>query len=168
MNGETRKLILEKAQEQNVLFNEYQSLEQGAKILINGSYGATGTPLFIFYNRDFAECITKQGKNAILYAERCINQYFMYEWVHDTALHKAMGVEVHGEVTGEVSVYIDTDSLARDSNINIMNDVISIETDDGVCIYRQDDLVKVQRDGVEMEIFASDIRNSDLIWQENV
>ena len=110
MNEETRKLILEKAQEQNALFNEYQSLEQGAKILINGAYGATGTPLFIFYNRDFAECITKQGKDAILYAERCINQYFMYEWVRDTALHKAMGVEVHGEVTGEVSVYIDTDS----------------------------------------------------------
>lgn len=110
MNEETKRKILEKAKEQNVMFNEYQSLEQGAKILINGAYGATGTPAFGFYDRDFAECITKQGKNAILYAERCINNYFMNEWIHDTGLHRAMGIEVHGEVKGEVSVYIDTDS----------------------------------------------------------
>lgn len=110
MNNETRKLILEKAKEQEIQFNEFRSLEQGAKVLINGAYGASGTPASWFYDRDFAECITKQGKHAILYAERCINRYFMKEWIHDTALHKAMGIEVHGEVTGEVSVYIDTDS----------------------------------------------------------
>ncbi len=110
MNEETKRLILQKADEQRQLYDEHHSLEQGCKVLINGAYGANGTPLYGFYNRDFAECITKQGKHAILYAERCINDYFMNHWVHDKELHRAMGVEVHGAVKDEVSVYIDTDS----------------------------------------------------------
>ena len=166
MNEETKRKILEKAKEQNVMFNEYQSLEQGAKILINGAYGATGTPAFGFYDRDFAECITKQGKNAILYAEKCINNYFMNEWVHDTGLHRAMGIEVHGEVKGEVSVYIDTDSLAGDSLVALSDDVIAVETKHGIKVYRMDDKVKICRNGVEMEVSASEMEDDDMLIVE--
>lgn len=166
MNDDTKKLILEKAKEQEILGNEYVSLEQGAKILINGAYGATGTPAFGFYDRDFAECITKQGKNAILYAERCINSYFMNEWVHDAGLHRAMGIEVHGEVRGEVSVYIDTDSLAGDSLITLSDDVIAIETEHGIKVYRMDDKVKIRRNGIEMEVSASETKDDDMLIVE--
>lgn len=89
----------------------YHNFEQGEKRMINSFYGGFGNSHMYFYNRDLAECITKQGKDAILFAERNINEYFLKQWHNDTETHHRLGVKVHGSVTNCVSVYIDTDSV---------------------------------------------------------
>ena len=85
---------------------------------------------------------------------------------HDTGLHRAMGIEVHGEVKGEVSVYIDTDSLAGDSLITLSDDVIAVETEHGIKVYRMDDKVKIRRNDIEMEISASEMKDDDMLIVE--
>lgn len=80
-----------------------------------------------------------------------------------------MGIKIVNQKPIEkgITVYIDTDSCASDTFINISDEVISIETESGTKVYHKDDCVKVMRDGVEVEILASEIKESDLLWQED-
>lgn len=79
-----------------------------------------------------------------------------------------MGIKIVDQKPIEkgITVYIDTDSCASDTFINISDEVISVETSSGVKVYNKNDIVKVNRNGIEMEISASDIKESDLLWQE--
>lgn len=161
------KEIMEYCQVQASIYNNYQL---GTKVVINGIYGAFGFSGFYFYNPNIAEAVTKQGKNAILNAERLINLWANKIWQKDEKTHKAMGIQIidHKPIDNAITVYIDTDSCERETFINISDEVISIETNTGTKIYHMNDYVKVMRNNVEMEILASDIQESDLIWQENI
>lgn len=147
----------------------YNNFQLGTKVVINGIYGAFGFTGFYFYNPNIAEAVTKQGKNAILNAERLINLWAQKVWQKDEKTHKAMGIKIkdYTPIDKGITVYIDTDSCEKNTFINISDEVLSIETISGTKVYHMDDYIKVMRDGVEMEVLASDIKESDLIWQEN-
>ena len=117
MTEELRLKILEEADRQEAEYNKYHNWEQGTKILINSFYGGLANSYMYFFNVDLAECITKQGKSAILYAEKNINKYFNEYWHKDKKTHEAMGITVTGKVVNDVTVYIDTDSCDKDTVI---------------------------------------------------
>lgn len=165
MTEDVIKEIKDKIEELNTTYTTYHNWEQGTKIMINSFYGGLANPYMYFFDVNLAECITKQGKNAILYAESHINDYFLNHWYDDTATHSKLGVRVVRPVKNPVTVYIDTDSCEKHTCINI-SDMISIETKNGVQYYHKDDVVKVLQDDKEIEIKISDIKESDLIWQE--
>lgn len=117
MNKDLEKKIRDKIEELNATYTKYHNWEQGTKIMINSFYGGLGNQYMYFFNPNLAECITKQGKHAILYAERHINEYFLNEWHKDVEVHKRLGVTVHCPVKKQVTVYIDTDSCDKDTVI---------------------------------------------------
>ena len=118
MNQELERKIRDKIEELNATYTKYHNWEQGTKIMINSFYGGLGNQYMYFFNPDLAECITKQGKNAILYAERNINDYFINHWYEDRETHEKLGVTVHCPVKKQVTVYIDTDSCDKDTIIH--------------------------------------------------
>ena len=148
----------------------YNNFQLGTKVVINGIYGAFGFSGFYFYNPVIAESVTKQGKNAILNAERLMNLWATNIWQKDTKTHQLMGIKIVDQKPIEkgITVYIDTDSLRYDSIIDISDEVISVETNSGTKVYNKNDIVKVNRNGIEMEISASDINENDLLWEESI
>lgn len=111
MTDEVITKIKKSIEEQNAIYTKYHNWEQGTKIMINSFYGGLGNNFMYFFDPRLAECITKQGKSAILYAERNINDYFLNHWYEDTATHAKLGVRVVRPVKNPVTVYIDTDSV---------------------------------------------------------
>lgn len=92
------------------IYNNYQL---GTKVVINGIYGAFGFSGFYFYNKHIAESVTKQGKHAILNAEKLMNLWVQKRWLNDRKTHEKMGLKIikPNEKMNPVSVYIDTDSV---------------------------------------------------------
>lgn len=92
------------------IYNNYQL---GTKVVINGIYGAFGFSGFYFYNKNIAESVTKQGKHAILNAEKLMNLWAQKGWLNDSKTHEKMGLKIikPNEKMKTVSVYIDTDSV---------------------------------------------------------
>lgn len=110
MSIEHVKYIIDYCKTQSEIYNNYQL---GSKVVINGIYGAFGFIGFYFYNKDIAESVTKQGKNAILYAEGMLNKWAQLVWQKDKKTHKLMGIEIkkeHEKIL-PISVYCDTDSV---------------------------------------------------------
>ena len=91
----------------------YNNFQLGTKVVINGIYGAFGFSGFYFYNPVIAESVTKQGKNAILNAERLINLWANKVWQKDTKTHMAMGIKITDpdKDIKPITRYIDTDSI---------------------------------------------------------
>lgn len=91
----------------------YNNFQLGTKVVINGIYGAFGFSGFYFYNPVIAESVTKQGKNAILNAERLINLWANKVWQKDTKTHMAMGIKIidPDKDIKPITRYIDTDSI---------------------------------------------------------
>lgn len=91
----------------------YNNFQLGTKVVINGIYGAFGFSGFYFYNPTIAEAVTKQGKNAILNAERLINLWAAKIWQRDTKTHLAMGIKITdpNKEIKPITRYIDTDSI---------------------------------------------------------
>ena len=91
----------------------YNNFQLGTKVVINGIYGAFGFSGFYFYNPTIAEAVTKQGKNAILNAERLINLWANKVWQKDTKTHMAMGIQITdpNKDIKPITRYIDTDSI---------------------------------------------------------
>lgn len=91
----------------------YNNFQLGTKVVINGIYGAFGFSGFYFYNPTIAEAVTKQGKNAILNAERLINLWANKVWQKDTKTHMAMGIKITDpdKDIKPITRYIDTDSI---------------------------------------------------------
>lgn len=92
------------------IFNNYQL---GTKVVINGIYGAFGFAGFYFYNKHIAESVTKQGKHAILNAEKLMNLWAQKGWLGDEKTHRMMGVKILNKNISipPISRYIDTDSV---------------------------------------------------------
>lgn len=122
MIDEVIKQIKDKIAELNATYMKYHNWEQGTKIMINSFYGGLANPYMYFFDPSLAECITKQGKNAILYAESNINDYFLNHWYEDKETHRKIGVKVTKPVVSGVTVYIDTDSVDKSTVINISHD----------------------------------------------
>lgn len=101
--------IMNYCQIQSDIYNNYQL---GTKVCINGIYGAFGFSGFYFYNPTIAESVTKQGKDAIKYAEKLTDVYFQQKWHLDEKTHNLMGIHMKPDVkiTKSVCVYQDTDS----------------------------------------------------------
>ena len=91
----------------------YNNFQLGTKVVINGIYGAFGFSGFYFYNPTIAEAVTKQGKNAILNAERLINVWAAKIWQRDVKTHQLMGIKVidTNKEIKPITRYIDTDSI---------------------------------------------------------
>lgn len=100
---------------------EYHNLEQCIKLTLNSIYGAFGNSYCYFHNVDIAQCITAQGKDAILYTEKLINKYFHEAWHKDKKAHTEMGIVVNKPCSKDVSVYIDTDSIYMEFSEVIKN-----------------------------------------------
>jgi len=96
--------------EETELVNRFYNYEQSVKRILNSIYGAFGNKWFYFFNIDIAESITKQGQDAILYAERMINKYINDFWYNDKKTHEKMGIKVTNPAVKPGVVYIDTDS----------------------------------------------------------
>ena len=111
MTDEVIEKIKKTIEEQNAIYTKYHNWEQGTKIMINSFYGGLGNNFMYFFDPRLAECITKQGKSAILYAEKNINDYFLNHWFEDKETHRKLGVTVSRPVREQVTVYIDTDSV---------------------------------------------------------
>lgn len=111
MTDEVIKKIEKSISELRDTYTKYHNWEQGTKRLINSFYGGLANPYMYFFNVNLAECITVQGKHAILYAESKINEYFQNYWYDDKETHKKMGVVVYKSIIQPVTVYIDTDSV---------------------------------------------------------
>ena len=118
MTEEVIRQIKDEIANQNAIYTKYHNWEQGTKIMINSFYGGLGNNFMYFFDPRLAECITKQGKSAILYAEDHINDYFLNHWYDDTATHAKLGVRVVRPVKNPVTVYIDTDSCDKDTIIH--------------------------------------------------
>lgn len=111
MTEEVIKQIKDEIVNQKAIYTKYHNWEQGTKIMCNSFYGGLGNNFMYFFDPRLAECITKQGKSAILYAEDHINDYFLNHWYDDTTTHAKLGVRVVRPIKNPVTVYIDTDSV---------------------------------------------------------
>ena len=102
--------VMDYCQTQSNIYNNFQL---GSKVIINGIYGSFGFSAFYFYNKDIAEAVTKQGKHAILRAERYINLWAKKVWLKDEKTHKRMGINIKPKsvIDCNSTVYIDTDSI---------------------------------------------------------
>ena len=110
MIGKQMDVVLTFCITQADIYNNYQL---GTKVVINGIYGAFGFSGFYFYNKNIAESVTKQGKHAILNAERLMNLWAQKGWIIDEKTHKKMGVCIPDKnvTISPISRYIDTDSV---------------------------------------------------------
>lgn len=110
MIGSDMESVLTFCTTQADIYNNYQL---GTKVVINGIYGAFGFSGFYFYNKHIAESVTKQGKHAILNAEKLMNLWAQKGWLNDSKTHEKMGLKIikPNEKMNPVSVYIDTDSV---------------------------------------------------------
>ena len=110
MIGSDMESVLTFCTTQADIYNNYQL---GTKVVINGIYGAFGFAGFYFYNKNIAESVTKQGKHAILNAEKLMNLWAQKAWHLDTKTHQKMGIKYTrgNPLNGNITVYIDTDSI---------------------------------------------------------
>lgn len=92
------------------LVNENFNQEQAVKVVLNSIYGAFGNEYFRFFDVNIAESITKQGKNALLFSEKVLNEYFINHWHKDYDLHEKMNIKVNDTINDPVVIYQDTDS----------------------------------------------------------
>lgn len=110
MIGKDMEIVLTFCTTQADIYNNYQL---GTKVVINGIYGAFGFSGFYFYNKNIAESVTKQGKHAILNAERLMNMWAQKAWHLDVKTHQKMGIKymLDKPLDNNITVYIDTDSI---------------------------------------------------------
>ena len=83
-----------KAEADTIIFD---TMQQTKKVLLNGLYGATGTPSFRFFELFQAEAITISGQFTILLAEKKLNEF----------MNRLLGTQGESYV-----VYADTDSCS--------------------------------------------------------
>lgn len=116
LTKEEAKLLVDQYKQLSAKYTDY---EQAVKLTLNSIYGAFGNKWFHFFNIDIAESITKQGKNAILYAETILNKYVQEFWHKDQEVHERFGIKVKGKIDKPAVIYIDTDSVVGDTLIKL-------------------------------------------------
>jgi DNA polymerase elongation subunit (family B) len=90
--------------------SDYKNEEQAVKLTLNSIYGALGNQYFAFFNTEVAESVTLQGQDLIKFAEKILNKYFHEHWHLDTDLHEKLGARNVRPLSGDMVIYIDTDS----------------------------------------------------------
>jgi len=116
-HNENKKESITKDEFEDYLTRTYRlqksnnELQNAAKTIINASYGAFGFETFRFFNLDIAESITTQGKDAILWTEKNLNELFKKHWLEQTDAHRKMNIVARHNVMNDSSVYIATDSI---------------------------------------------------------
>ena len=123
----TKEQVLLEIEKLQRLKNEKFNEEQGIKDIINSIYGATANEFFSLFDINISEAITLQGQEVIKYSENLITDYFLNRWHLDTELHDKMGLTEVRKLYIVPTIYIDTDSVAGDSILNINGIKISIE-----------------------------------------
>lgn len=162
----TRAEIAALQEEHDRLMQEYMKFDayqMAVKLTINSIYGAFGSPFFYFYSPIIAETVTKQGKDLITYTEKMINLYFRDMWFDDIETHKKLGINVTKQIKNDVSVYIDTDSVAKDSEIQMKNYYVRVISNGQKLVFKSDDVVSVMRNDEMMEINAYEMCENDLL-----
>jgi DNA polymerase elongation subunit (family B) len=104
-------------------------------------YGCLGLSSWRFYDRDNAEAVTITGQTVIKTTGKIVNDYY----------NKKLKTERKDYV-----IYMDTDSVARDSKLIVNGEEKSIE-----CVY--DDLLKD-----DMNVFIEDITKREFIFPINL
>jgi hypothetical protein len=110
------------------LTEEYNGYQNAIKIFINSIYGACASPHFSGYNIYVAEAVTLQGQDVAKYASRTIDDYFMNMWHTDKKLHEKLGITYANKINEKtVTIYMDTDSVKKDSLVNTNLGIKTIE-----------------------------------------
>ena len=99
--------------------SDFKNEEQAVKLTLNSIYGALGNQYFAFFNTEVAESVTLQGQDLIKFAEKILNKYFHEHWHLDTELHEKLGARNVRPLSGDMVIYIDTDSVLGESVIKI-------------------------------------------------
>lgn len=111
----------------------FKTKEQANKLVLNSIYGAMANRFSYFYDKDLAEAITIQGQDAIRYSEKIINYYFNNLFHKDTKLllelqkiDNSINITPN-PVKKPVTVYMDTDSVHKDTIITTDSGKFTIE-----------------------------------------
>lgn len=130
LSKEDKKIAIRQLTDEGAIFG---TKEQGNKLVLNSIYGAMANRFSYFYDKSLAEAITLQGQDAIRYSERILNSYF------HKAFHKdKLVLEKLKEICPDINmspvpckkpfvVYMDTDSVDKDSNVITDNGEMTIE-----------------------------------------
>jgi DNA polymerase elongation subunit (family B) len=111
----------------------FKTQEQANKLVLNSIYGAMANRFSYFYDKDLAEAITIQGQDAIRYAETAVNYYFNNLFYKDKKLLLELqkidkNININPEPCKKPAViYIDTDSVHKDTIINTDEGSLTIE-----------------------------------------
>lgn len=93
--------------------NYYDALQQGLKLVLNGSYGAFASEYFVLFSNHVAGSITSAGRELTRTMSEDNEDYWYNKWHIDTDLHKKMFINNVKKIEEgtTVSVYGDTDSI---------------------------------------------------------
>lgn len=93
----------------------YDALQQGLKLVLNGSYGALTTQYFILFNKDVAGTITAEGRELTKTMSKKNEDYWYKIWHKDTTLHKRMFIKDIQPISDDKSVSVYGDSVDKDT-----------------------------------------------------
>ena len=91
------KILKEKILELKNKENQYNAMQMGLKLLLNGTYGAFGNEYFVCSNKDIASAITSMGRELIQYMDKCNQEYWYNKWHLDTDLLKFLSCYIENE-----------------------------------------------------------------------
>lgn len=97
-------------------------LSIATKVSANAIYGASGTPIFTYFNEACASDTCAEGRYYCQLMNKVLNDYFSKEWEHDTELHKLLEQQDFADILGfkgikpksiheDLGTYADTDSV---------------------------------------------------------
>jgi len=91
----------------------YDALQQGLKLVLNGSYGAYASSYFVLFDNNVAGSITAEGRELTKTMSDKNEDYWYNQWHLDEELHKTLYIKYVEQIpnTKPVSVYGDTDSI---------------------------------------------------------
>lgn len=88
----TKEELKEEIERQIGIKNLKSGEEQGTKLFLNSTYGATGAKSFEFYNTALSESISLQSRQMTRNASNLIERFFDEVFKTNTELHKRMGI----------------------------------------------------------------------------
>lgn len=114
MSTENRIKELElKAKQLKKEVGYYDAMQQGLKLVLNGSYGAFLARHFVLHNNNIGSAITAQGRDLTKTMDRVSSEYWVKLWHEDYDLHSKLGIKNVKPISGNTptSIYGDTDSI---------------------------------------------------------
>lgn len=107
--------------QQKHLSSFFKNVQMAIKIFMNSVYGACANKWFAGYKVHIAAATTAEGREATKFSLKIVNHYFHNLWHKDVKLHKKMGLKNVKPISKskELAFYCDTDSVERDSLIQV-------------------------------------------------